>query len=140
VLFTITNQGTTNCTSVPIITITPTPASVGVGMRATCTLTAGKITSITLLKKGYGYAGASALALSFSGGGGAGAVATAVLVYKGYSRTVDNLTKFDNCKRYRFNLNNLFNNVQLGLYSVVVVDSIAVPGLITAINDPLKYV
>jgi hypothetical protein len=61
-------------------------------MRATCTLTAGKVTSITLLSKGYGYAGATSLAVAFSGGGGAGAAATATLVYKGYSRTIDNLT------------------------------------------------
>jgi hypothetical protein len=69
-------------------------------MRATCTLTAGKVTSITLLSKGYGYAGAT-LAVAFSGGGGAGAAATATLVYKGYSRTIDNLTNFENIKRYR---------------------------------------
>ncbi len=37
ILFAITNQGTTNYTSVPTITITPTPATAGVGMRATCT-------------------------------------------------------------------------------------------------------
>ena len=140
VLFTITNQGTTNYTSVPTITITPTPATAGVGMRATCTLTAGKVTSITLLSKGYGYAGATSLALVFAGGGGAGAVATATLINKGYSRTIDNLTNFDNCKRYRFNLNNQFSNVVLGLNSVVVIDSIAVPGLAVAVNDPLKYI
>ena len=140
VLFAITNQGTANYTSVPTITITPTPAAAGVGMRATCTLTAGKVTSITLLSKGYGYSKATSLALAFSGGGGAGAVATATLVHKGYSRTIDNLTTFENCKRYRFNLNNLFSNVQLGLNSVVVVDSISIPGLITAVADPFKYV
>ena len=140
VLFAITNQGTTNYTSVPTITITPTPATAGVGMRATCTLTAGKVTSITLLSKGYGYSRATSLALAFSGGGGAGAVATATLVHKGYSRTIDNLTTFENCKRFRFNLNNLFCNVQLGLNAVVVVDSVSIPGLITAVADPFKYV
>jgi hypothetical protein len=103
VVFNITNQGTTNYTSVPTITITPTPSTLGVGMRATCTLTAGKVTSITLVSKGYGYAGATSLAVAFAGGGGAGAVATATLVHKGYSRTIDNLTNFENCKRYRFN-------------------------------------
>jgi hypothetical protein len=105
VVFNITNQGTTNYTSVPTITITPTPATLGAGMRATCTLTAGKVTSITLLSKGHGYAGAT-LAVAFAGGGGAGAAATATLVYKGYSRTIDNLPSFENSKRYRFNLNN----------------------------------
>ena len=140
VLFTITNQGTTNYTSIPTITITPTPATAGTGMSATCTLTAGKVTSITLLNKGYGYAGATSLALAFAGGGGAGAVATATLVYKGYSRTIDNLTLFDNSKKYRFNLNNHFSNVKLGLNAVVVIDSISVPGLSIAVNDPLKYV
>ena len=59
VVFNITNQGTTNYTSVPTITITPTPATSGTGMRATCTLTTGKVTGITLLNKGYGYAGAT---------------------------------------------------------------------------------
>ena len=140
VLFAITNQGTANYTSVPTITITPTPAAAGVGMRATCTLTAGKVTSITLLSKGYGYSKATSLALAFSGGGGAGAVATATLVHKGYSRTIDNLITFENCKRYRFNLNNLFCNVQLGLNSVVVVDSISTPTSVTAIADSFRYV
>ena len=134
VLFAITNQGTTNYTSVPTITLTPTPANAGVGMSATCTLTAGKVTSIKLLNKGYGYSRATSLALAFSGGGGAGAVATATLVHKGYSKTIDNLTTFDNCKRYRFNLNNLFSNVQLGLNSVVVIDSISIPALQTAVE------
>jgi hypothetical protein len=109
VVFNITNQGTTNYTSPPTITITPTPATLGTGMRATCTLTAGKVTGITLLSKGQGYAGAT-LAVAFAGGGGAGAAATATLVYKGYSRTIDNLTNFENIKRYRFNLNNFFNS------------------------------
>ena len=140
VLFTITNQGTTNYTSVPTITFTPTPATAGVGMKATCTVTAGKITSITIITKGYGYSRATALALAFVGGGGAGAVATATLVHKGYSRTIDNLTTFENCKRYRFNLNNMFSNVQLGLNSVVVVDSVSIPALITAVADPFKFV
>ena len=140
VLFTITNQGTTNYTSVPTITFTPTPATAGVGMKATCTVTAGKITSITIITKGYGYSRATALTLAFVGGGGAGAVATATLVHKGYSRTIDNLTTFDNCKRYRFNLNNIFSNVQLGLNSVVVVDSVSIPALVTAVADPFKFV
>ena len=140
VVFNITNQGTTNYTSVPTITITPTPATAGAGMRATCTLTAGKVTSIVLLNKGYGYSRATSLALAFSGGGGAGAVATATLVHKGYSRTIDNLTTFENCKRFRFNLNNQFSNVQLGLNSVVVIDSVSIPALVGAIADPFKYV
>ena len=139
VVFAIANSGTTNYTSPPTITITPTPATLGVGMRATCTLTAGKVTSITLLNKGIGYAGAT-LAVAFAGGGGAGAAATATLVYKGYSRTIDNLTNFENSKRYRFNLNNQFSNVVLGLNSVVVIDSIAVPGTSASVPDPLKYV
>jgi hypothetical protein len=46
VVFAITNQGTTNYTSVPTITITPTPSTAGVGMSDTCTLTAEKVTSI----------------------------------------------------------------------------------------------
>jgi len=46
VLFAITNQGTTNYTSVPIITITPTPATAGVGMKVTCILTAGVLQAL----------------------------------------------------------------------------------------------
>ena len=61
-------------------------------------------------------------------------------MHKGYSRTIDNLTTFENCKRYRFNLNNLFCNVQLGLNSVVVVDSISTPTSVTAIADSFRYV
>jgi hypothetical protein len=37
-------------------------------------------------------------------------------------------------------MNNLFSNVQLGLNSVVVVDSVSIPALITAVADPFKYV
>ncbi len=68
-----------------------------------------------MLILGFGYTRSTSLALAFVGGGGTGAAATATLVHKGYSRTIDNLTTFKNCKRYRFNLNNLFSNIQLGL-------------------------
>jgi hypothetical protein len=70
-------------------------------MKATCTLTAGKITSAILLNKVYGYAGGF-LNVAVSGGGGAGAVITASLVYKGYAKTLENLTTFENSKKYRF--------------------------------------
>ncbi len=40
----------------------------------------------------------------------------------------------------RFNINNHFSNVKLGLNAVVVIDSISTPGLAVAVNDPLKYV
>ncbi len=43
-------------------------------------------------------------------------------------------------KRYRFNLHNLFNSFLLGLNAAVVVDSVAVPGPATAVNDPFKFV
>ncbi len=104
VLFWITNQGTTNYTSIQTITITPTPATAawGVGMAATCTLTAGKVTSITLLNKGDGYVGATSLALVFSNGVGAGVVATATLVYKGHSKTIDNLTLLRIAKKIQY--------------------------------------
>ena len=70
IVFVITNQGTTNYTSVPTITITPATAGLGTGMKATCVLTAGKITSVILLNKGYGYAG-GLLNVAIAGGGGA---------------------------------------------------------------------
>ena len=34
----------------------------------------------------------------------------------------------------------MFSNVQLGLNSVVVVDSVSIPALITAVADPFKFV
>jgi hypothetical protein len=61
-------------------------------MSATCTSIAGKVTTR-----------ATSLALAFSGSGRAGGVATAKLVHKVYIRTINNLTTFENCKRYRFN-------------------------------------
>jgi hypothetical protein len=91
-----------------------------------------------IINKGYGYSVATSSAVAFAGGGGAGAVATATLVHKGFSRTIDNFTTFENSRKNSFNLNNLFSNVQLVLNSVVVVDSIAVPGLVAPVNDPLN--
>ena len=68
---------------------------------------ASGITNITNLVGGSGYTTANTQ-VTVSGGGGAGATITAVFVYnKGYSRTLENKTIFDNCKRYRFDLNNL---------------------------------
>ena len=98
ILFTITNPGTTNYTSIPTIAITTGVTNLGTGMRVTCTLASEKINSVILLDKGVGYAGGT-LTATVSGGGGAGATITAVFVYnKGYSRTPENLTAFDNCK------------------------------------------
>jgi hypothetical protein len=140
ILFTITNPGTTNYTSIPTIAITTGVTNLGTGMRVTCTLTAGKITSVILLDKGVGYAGGT-LTATVSGGGGAGATITAVFVYnKGYSRTSENLTAFDNCKRYRFNLNNLYSNVLLGFNAKVAIDLVAVPRSSYATTTPFKYV
>ena len=93
IVFAITNQGTTNYTSVPTITITPATASLGTGMKATCALTAGKITRVILLNKGYEYAGGPLTVSIAGGGGGGGGVITATLVYnKGYTKTLENLT------------------------------------------------
>jgi hypothetical protein len=70
VLFTITNPGTTNYTSVPTITITPAITGLGTGMKATCTIAAGKITSVILLNKGHGYSGGNLTDVVSGGGGG----------------------------------------------------------------------
>jgi hypothetical protein len=139
IVFTITNPGTTNYTSVPTVTITPGTANLGTGIKATCTIVAGKVTSIILLNKGYGYAG-NTLGVTFSGGGGAGAAATAVLAYKGYSKTLENLTAFDNCKRYRFNLSGLYSNIRLGFNAKVAIDYVAVPRSNYATTTTFKYV
>jgi len=140
ILFTITNPGTTNYTSIPTIAITTGVTNLGIGMRVTCTLAAGKINSVILLDKGVGYAGGT-LTATVSGGGGAGATITAVFVYnKGYSRTSENTSVFDNCKKYRFSLNNLYNNVILGLNTKVAIDSMAVPRSNYATTTTFKYV
>ena len=140
IVFAITNGGTTNYTSIPTITITPATANLGVGMKVTCTLAAGKINNVILLDKGYGYAG-GLLNVAVAGGGGAGAVITATLVYnKGYSKTFENTTVFENCKKYRFNLNNFSNNVMLGLNAKVAIDSVAVPRSNYATTTSFKYV
>ena len=140
ILFTITNPGTTNYTSIPTIAITTGVSNLGTGMRVTCTLAAGKINSVILLDKGVGYAGGT-LTATVSGGGGSGATITAVFVYnKGYNRTSENTTAFDNCKRYRFNLNNLYSNVILGLNAKVAVDLVAVPRSSYATTTTFKYV
>ena len=140
IVFVITNQGTTNYTSVPTITITPATAGLGTGMKATCVLTAGKITSVILLNKGYGYAG-GLLNVAIAGGGGAGGVITATLAYnKGYTKTLENLTAFDNCKRYRFNLSGQYSNIRLGLNAKVAIDYVAVPRSTYATTTTFKYV
>ena len=140
IVFVITNQGTTNYTSVPTITITPATAGLGTGMKATCVLTAGKITSVILLNKGYGYAG-GLLNVAIAGGGGAGGVITATLAYnKGYTKTLENLTAFENCKRYRFNLSGQYSNIRLGLNSKVAIDYVAVPRSTYATTTTFKYV
>jgi hypothetical protein len=140
IVFTITNQGTTNYTSVPTITITPATAGLGTGMTATCVLTAGKVTSIILLNKGYGYAGGT-LNVAVAGGGGAGATVTCVLNYrKGYTKTLENLTAFDNCKRYRFELSGQYSNIRLGYNAKVAVDYVAVPRSTYATTTTFKYV
>jgi hypothetical protein len=139
VVFAISNPGTTNYTSVPTITITPATTNTGTGMRATCTLTAGKITSVILLNKGYGYAG-STLNVAVAGGGGSGGVITATLSYKGYNKTLENLTAFDNCKRFRFNLGGQYSNIILGLNSKVAIDYVSVPRNSYTISSTYKYV
>ncbi len=99
IVFAITNGGTTNYTSIPTITITPATTNLRVGMRVRCTLAAGKINNVILLDKGYGYAG-WLLNGAVAGGGGAGVVITATLVYnKGYSKTFENTTVVENCKK-----------------------------------------
>jgi hypothetical protein len=139
IVFVITNQGTTNYTSVPTITITPATAGLGTGMKATCVITAGKITSVILLNKGYGYAG-GLLNVAIAGGGGAGGVITATLAYnKGYTKTLENLTAFDNCKRYRFNLSGQYSNIRLGLNAKVAIDYVAVPRSTYATTTTFKY-
>ena len=140
IVFTITNQGTTNYTSVPTITITPATAGLGTGMKATCTLTSGKVTSIILLNRGFGYAGGT-LNVAVAGGGGAGATVTCVLNYrKGYTKTLENLTAFDNCKRYRFDLSGQYSNIRLGYNAKVAVDYVSVPRSTYATSSTFKYV
>jgi hypothetical protein len=59
---------------------------------------------------------------------------------KGYSKTLENLTAFDNCKRYRFNLNGLYSNIRLGFNAKVAIDYVAVPRSNYATTTTFKYV
>ena len=108
-------------------------------MKATCTIAAGKITSVILLNKGYGYAG-GLLNVAVAGGGGAGAVITASLVYKGYAKTLENLTVFENSKKYRFNLSGQYSNIVLGLNAKVAIDYVSIPRNNYSITTTFKYV
>jgi len=124
ILFTITNQGA-GYTSPPTLIITGTTRELGA--TATCTIAAGKITSVKLTNKGYGFSN-TAVTVALAGGGftTAGTI-TAVLSTSAYSKTSKNLGPGKNSKRYRFNLNGAFNNVQLSESAKVTIVSVMVP-------------
>ncbi len=110
-----------------IAKVTTGVSNLGTGMRVTCTLAAEKTNSIVLLDKGVGYAGGT-LPVDVTGGGGGGATITAVFTKKqGNTKTSENTIAFDNGKRYRYNLNNLYSNTLLGFNAEVAIDLVAVP-------------
>ncbi len=59
---------------------------------------------------------------------------------KVYTQAVSNKIAKEWGTRHANTLNNLFSTVQLGLNAVVVVDSVSIPALVTAVADPFKYV
>ena len=122
-LFTITNQGA-NYTSPPTLTIASNTN--GYGATATCTVAAGKITSVKLTNKGFGYSNAN-ITVALAGGGGTSGAITAVLVYNSYSKSFKNIGIRLNSKRYRFDLNGAFNNVQLGENAKVAIENVVTP-------------
>ena len=122
-LFTITNQGT-GYISPPALTITSNAN--GYGATATCTVAGGKITSVKLTNKGFGYSNCT-LTVTLAGGGGTSGAITAVLVYNSYSKSFKNIGIRLNSKRYRFDLNGAFNNVQLGENAKVAIENVITP-------------
>ena len=135
IVFAITNQGT-GYTSAPTITITPATASLGTGMKATCTVAAGKITSVILLNRGTGYTG-GLLNVAVAGGGGASGAITATQVYnKGYTKTLENLTAFDNCKHRRTSWCTIVHSVHTGV--LVAICALFSGGIQKVCTDFLK--
>jgi hypothetical protein len=123
-LFTISNQGT-GYTSPPILTITAN--NNGYGATAVAIINGGKITSVKLTNKGFGYSN-STLTVALAGGGASVAgVITAVLVYNSYSKSFKNIGIRLNSKRYRFDLNGAFNNVQLSENAKVAIENVVTP-------------
>ena len=122
-LFTITNQGT-GYTVPPTLTITAN--NNGYGATATCTVAAGKITSVKLTNKGFGYSNSN-ITVTLAGGGGTSGAITAVLVYNSYSKSFKNIGIRLNSKRYRFDLNGAFNNVQLSENAKVAIENVVTP-------------
>jgi hypothetical protein len=124
ILFTITNQGA-GYTSPPTLTIAGTTR--GLGATATCTIAGGKITSVKLTNKGYGFSNTAVTVVLAGGGFTTAGTITAVLSSTAYSKTSKNLGPHKNSKRYRFNLNGAFNNVQLSDNAKVTIESVMVP-------------
>ena len=122
-LFTITNQGT-GYISPPTLTIASNAN--GYGATAICTVAGGKITSVKLTNKGFGYSN-STLTVTLAGGGGTSGAITAVLVYNSYSKSFKNIGIRLNSKRYRFDLNGAFNNVQLSENAKVAIENVVTP-------------
>ena len=124
ILFTITNQGT-SYTSAPTLAIASNTN--GYGATATCTIAGGKITSVKLTNKGFGYSNGNITVTLSGGGGGTGGAITAALSATYYSKSFKNNGIRLNSKRYRFNLNGAFNNLQLGENAKVAIESVIVP-------------
>ena len=124
ILFTITNQGA-GYTTAPTLTIAGTTR--GIGATGICTISAGKITSVKLTNKGYGFSNTVVTATLTGGGFTTAGTITAALSSSAYSKTTKNLGPWKNSKRYRFNLNGAFNNIQLGDNAKVTIESVMVP-------------
>ena len=124
ILFTITNQGT-GYTTAPTLAIASNTN--GYGATATCTIAGGKITSVKLTNKGFGYSNGNITVTLSGGGGGTGGAITAVLSSSYYSKSFKNNGIRLNSKRYRFNLNGVYNNLQLGENAKVAIESVIVP-------------
>ena len=90
------------------------------------TLTGGYISSVRLTNKGYGYISGT-LTVTINNGGGTGGSILAVFNYNKYSNSFKNTTLYKNSKRFKFNLNGVFNNEQLGNNAKVSIESIFVP-------------
>ena len=128
------NVPTINATAIASIS-----SSVGIGASATCTILGGVVNTVTLNTKGKYYYTLPIITVG-AGGGGAGCIITPSIKFNGMSRTYDNPTIYNNCKRYRFDLKGAFNNVILGENAMVSIENVYIPNIYFDVQDTQKIV
>jgi len=124
-IYTIGASGGAGYTSAPTVTITS--SGNGYGATAVATIAGGKVTAIKTTNKGFGYSNANITVTLAGGGFTTAATVTAVLSGSSYSKSIKNNGTRLNSKRFRFEFNGAFNNVQLGDNATVAIENVIVP-------------